>query len=390
MMQKKNDEIKHAAKQALFDSSFPSNWVVIRVVLVAFVTWYLASFLVNIIVALKSLIFLLILSVFFAYLLNPLVNYVQLPFKNRDLEKLMPRTLAIITVYLALFLVLWFTTSWLAPQVAEQARRLASNIPAYAEMIRQEISNLNERYENYKIPEEFQAEVNKKVNEIAMELAQSITTLLGDKAISLVTYLPWLVIVPIFSFFFLKDANSFRIWILKAFPSGRWRDRVKALLEDVNQTLSAYVRAQLVSCIFVGFVCSLGFYFLGVNYALLLGISAGILEFIPLIGPLTIGIIATVVAGITDSLQEAIHVALFLIALRIFHDYVTYPRIVRGGIHLPPIAIILSILTGEKLAGIAGIFLAIPTAALLIVIYKHILEHRGSKGLFNELLEEKK
>ncbi|MCS6873502.1 MAG: AI-2E family transporter, partial [Pyrinomonadaceae bacterium] len=159
--------------------------------------------------------------------------------------------------------------------------------------------------------------------------------------------------------------------------------------EDVNQTLSAYVRAQLVSCIFIGFLCTTGFYFLGLNYSLLLGILAGIFEFVPLIGPLVIGLTATVVAGITDSFQTATYTAIFLIALRIFHDYVTYPKIVRGGIHLPPVIIILSILVGEKLAGVAGVFLAIPITALLIVLYKHILEHRKSKGFFSELLNEK-
>ncbi|MCX7639316.1 MAG: AI-2E family transporter [Pyrinomonadaceae bacterium] len=388
-MSEKLSQMKQLTRRIFLDSSTPSNWAVVRIVLVAFVAWYLASFLVSIVISLKPLIFLLILSVFFAYLLNPLVSYVRLPFKNRNIEKFMPRTLAILIVYLFVFSTLGILISWFAPRVAEQARKLASNIPFYAETIRQEISQINQRYESYRIPEEIQVEINKKVNELGMELAQSITSFIGDTAISVVTYLPWLVIIPIFSFFFLKDANSFRIWVLRSFPQGLWRDRVEAFLEDVNQTLSAYVRAQLVSCIFIGFLCTTGFYFLGLNYSLLLGILAGIFEFVPLIGPLVIGLTATVVAGITDSFQTATYTAIFLIALRIFHDYVTYPKIVRGGIHLPPVIIILSILVGEKLAGVAGVFLAIPITALLIVLYKHILEHRKSKGFFSELLNEK-
>jgi len=64
-----------------------------------------------------------------------------------------------------------------------------------------------------------------------------------------------------------------------------------------------------------------------------------------------------------------------------------YPRIVRGGIHLHPLAVILSVLAGEQVAGIPGVFLSIPIVAILTVLYKHILEHTGRKGLFSGWLE---
>jgi predicted PurR-regulated permease PerM len=131
-----------------------------------------------------------------------------------------------------------------------------------------------------------------------------------------------------------------------------------------------------------------GFYLLGNNYALLLGILAGVLEFIPIIGPLTIGIIATAVAGFQGGWQ-ALWTAVFLGALRIVQDYVFYPRIIREGIHLHPLAVILSVLAGEQVAGIAGVFIAIPLVALATVIYRHVLEHTDSKGLLDGLLEAK-
>ncbi len=121
---------------------------------------------------------------------------------------------------------------------------------------------------------------------------------------------------------------------------------------------------------------------------MLLGILAGVFEFIPLIGPVTIGILATFVAGF-ESGYQALTTAIFLAILRILQDYVLYPRIVREGIHLHPLAIILSVLAGEQIAGIPGVFLSIPIVALLTVIYKHVLDHLGSKGLFVGLLEPK-
>jgi predicted PurR-regulated permease PerM len=165
-----------------------------------------------------------------------------------------------------------------------------------------------------------------------------------------------------------------------------WRARAESFLEDVNTTLAAYTRAQLISCFLIGSVCFLGFYLLDLNYALLLGILAGILEFIPLIGPLIMAVTATTI-GAFYSPWQALYVATFLIVLRIIHDYVTYPRIVREGIHLHPLAIVLSVLAGEQIAGITGVFLSIPVVALLTVLAKHIREHRGSKGLVADFLE---
>jgi predicted PurR-regulated permease PerM len=138
----------------------------------------------------------------------------------------------------------------------------------------------------------------------------------------------------------------------------------------------------------IGTICTIGFYILGNNYALLLGVLAGILEFIPILGPLALAIIATVVGGFESGWQAA-WTAVFLGVLRILQDYVLYPRIVREGIHLHPLAIILSVLAGEQVAGIPGVFIAIPLVALATVLYKHILEHTESRGFFTGLLEPK-
>jgi predicted PurR-regulated permease PerM len=125
---------------------------------------------------------------------------------------------------------------------------------------------------------------------------------------------------------------------------------------------------------------------LGVRYALVLGMVAGLLEFIPLLGPVVVAALALTVAGF-DSVGKVVAVFVFLAVLRIVHDYVTYPRIIGSGIHLHPLAVILAILSGHEIAGVAGIFLAIPVIAVLTVTYRHWLEHRGSAGLVAELLK---
>ena len=137
---------------------------------------------------------------------------------------------------------------------------------------------------------------------------------------------------------------------------------------------------------FIGIVFSIGFAVLGIPSPLVLGFIAGVFEFVPLVGPLIIGIVAVLVGGLHGGSSSALLVILFLAVLRIVQDYFIYPKLIGQGIHLHPLAVIIAILAGAELAGIAGIFLAIPVVAILAVSYRHWLEQRGSEGLA-DLLE---
>jgi len=119
---------------------------------------------------------------------------------------------------------------------------------------------------------------------------------------------------------------------------------------------------------------------------LVMGVIAGVFEFVPLVGPLVIAIMAALLALLHAGPFNAFLVLLFLGILRIVHDYFTYPRLIGQGIHLHPLAVIFAILSGAELGGVAGIFLAIPVVAILTVSYRHWMEHRGSEGLA-DLLE---
>lgn len=366
------------------DASSPSVRSIIRIVVITLILLYIAGSVGTILSSLTTLLFLIVLSIFFAYLIDPLVRLIRQPFKKRGIEKWMPRSFAIPLAYIFVFLVVGIAISNIAPRVVEQAKEFGTNLPAYGTMFRDRANELNRRFDRLRIPEEVQGEINRK----ATEMGSTITSTVGGFVLSSVIYLPWFVLVPVLSFFFLKDVNQFRLSILRMFPAGRWRIRAESVLMDVNSTLAAYTRAQLISCLLIGTICTAGFYLFGLKYALLLGILAGIFEFVPLLGPLTIGIIVTLTAAFSEDPWKALYVVIFLIVLRIVHDYVTYPRIVRGGIHLHPLAIILSVLAGEQVAGIPGVFISIPIVAVGTVIYRNMLQHSGHRSLFAGWIED--
>jgi predicted PurR-regulated permease PerM len=389
MADKEIREKRTIARRVYLDPSTPPTWSVVRVVFIVLLMLAVKDFVGNILSSLTYLFFLIVLSIFFAYLIDPLVKFIRRPFKERNLEKLMPRAFAILIAYLIVFSVLGIAIANLAPRLAEQGAEFAKTLPEYAKLSQERIAEINQRFNQLNVSQEVQQAVTGKISSFIDTATNLLTSFATNLALNIVSYSPWLILVPVLSFLFLKDVNLFRVALLRIFPSGRWRSRAESVLADVNSTLRAYTRAQLISCFIIGFICTVMFYVLGIKYALLLGIAAGILEFIPLIGPITIGITVTTTALFGENPWKALYVAIFLIILRIIHDYYTYPRIVREGIHLHPLAIILSVLAGEQVAGIPGVFLSIPIVAIATVFYKHILEHSGSKGLFAGWLEPK-
>src|SRR6266851_1647400 len=361
-------------------------WVQTRVVLRIIVLLLAVAALLWIIYKLTAVILLVVLSIFFAYLVAPLVDLVQRPIRLGKRELMMPRGLAIAIVYVVLFVGIGLAIYFLAPQLGSQFPEFKKQATDYYKTITSTSDRLNQYFKQHRMPEAVVDTLNKTALGLIAKGGELASTAF-DRMLGLIIFIPWLVLIPILSFFFLKDADSFRRSVLAMLPRGRLRWRGDEFFQDVNSTLAAYIRAQLTACLLIAGFCSVGFALLGLPSPLVLGLIAGMLEFVPLIGPLAVAILAILLALLHSGFGMAFVVLLFLGVLRIVQDYVIYPRIIGEGIHLHPLAVILAILAGAEIAGVAGIFLAIPVIAVLTVSYRHWLEHRGSETIA-EVLEE--
>lgn len=335
---------------------------------------------------LTTVILLVVLSIFFAYLVAPLVDIVERPIKIGGRERTIPRGLAIGVVYIFIFFVITLAVYFLIPQLAAQFPEFKQQATAYYKNITTASTRLNEYFKQHRMPEGAVKAVNDTVLGVIAKSGEVVSAAV-ERVLGWIIYLPWLVLIPILSFFLLKDADSFRRSALAMLPRGRLRWRGDEFFQDVNSTLAAYIRAQLTACLIVGILCSIGFWLIGLPSSMVLGLMAGMLEFVPLVGPLLMAIIATALALLHSGYWMALAVLIFLGVLRIVQDYVIYPRIIGVGIHLHPLAVILAILGGAELAGVAGVFLAIPVIAIVTVSYRHWLEHRGSETIA-EVIEE--
>jgi predicted PurR-regulated permease PerM len=374
------DAAKAAAKAAV-EAVGPPTRVILRVIVVilavALALW--------IVVKLTGVILLLVLAIFFAYLVSPLVEFLSRPIKLRDRTLETPRVLAIVLAYVVILLAIVGALYIVVPQLGAQFPEFAEQARIYWRILGAKAQTLSEYFRLHRMPGPVVDALNEAAHNVVGRISETVS-LLVTTMVGWLIYLPWLILIPILSFFLLKDVDSFRRSALQMLPRGRWRWRGDEFFQDVNSTLAAYMRAQLTASLFIAVVTAIGFTILGIPGPLVMGFLAGVFEFVPLVGPLVIAILATLLATLHGGIWSGLGVLVFLGILRVIQDYFVYPRLIGQGIHLHPLAVIIAILSGAELAGVTGIFLAIPVVAIITVSYRHWLEHRGSEGLA-DLLE---
>lgn len=375
-------EAAAVAAKAAVEAYGPPTRVILRVIFIIF--FVLAALFLT--YKLTGIILLLVLSIFFAYLVSPLVEFIRRPRAIGARTIAIPKVLAITLAYIVILGVVSITIYAVLPGLANQYPEFSAQAKDYWKSVGDRIQSVSDYSRSGRIPQQLVDEVNKRVPDALDSIGTTVGQFVTTTVTYMVFYLPWLILIPILAFFLLKDAEGFRRSALLMLPRGRWRWRGDEFFQDINSTLAAYIRAQLTACLLIGLICSIGFTLLGLPGGLVMGVLAGIFEFVPLVGPLLIAIMAAILAMLHAGPFNAFLVLLFLGVLRIVHDYAVYPRLIGQGIHLHPLAVIIAILAGEKLAGVTGVFLAIPVVAILTVSYRHWLEHHGNEG-FADLLE---
>lgn len=381
MPSKEAKEVAVSAARAAVEVYGPPTRVILRVIFIILIVvgllWVISK--------ITGILLLLVLSIFFAYLVSPLVEFLRQPRQIGERTITIPKVGAIALAYLIILAAIALAVFVILPSLSNQFPEFANQAKGYWKSFGERTQQILEYSRSRRMPGPVVDAVNNAVPKVVDKVSATATEF-ATAALGYVVYIPWLVLIPILAFFLLKDAESFRRSALLMLPRGRWRWRGDEFFQDINSTLAAYIRAQLTACVFIGVVCALGFTVLGLPGGLVMGFIAGVFEFVPLAGPLAVAMMAAILATLHAGPFNALLVLLFLGVLRIIHDYFIYPRLIGQGIHLHPLAVIFAILAGEKLAGVAGIFLAIPLVAIVTVSYRHWMEHRGSEG-FADLLE---
>lgn len=298
-------------------------------------------------------------AILLAYLMNPSVSRVEKWTRSRGV--------AIAAIYLVVVALLVVFFVFIGPGLARQAQRLAQATPQFIENIGsgQIAQQIASRHGWSQPSQQMLQSFLSGHRDQLIDIAQRIGLRVAEVAKQ-----AWLlVIVPILAVFFLKDGPAFREALLALVPSEGHRSLVQKVVGDLNLMLAQFIRAQLTMVLlsFIAYMSFLGL--MRMPYALVLSSAGGLMEFIPLVGPLVTAIVMLVVATLT-SYPHWVALLLFLAAWRVIVDYVVSPRVMGDTMELHPLAAIFGVLAGGEIAGVLGIYLSIPVMAALRIVWR--------------------
>jgi predicted PurR-regulated permease PerM len=309
-------------------------------------------------VARKTLIVFLF-AVFFAYLMEPAVSRLEKVLHGRG------RAIAVIYMLLLAGLALFFFS--VGPRIGREAARLGQSLP-----------DLLNRVSSGDIAHEFgrehgwSAATQDKLRQFLTENSDDIKRYaerFGLRAASVAKEVWLILLVPLLAIFFLKDGRVFSDVALSVVQSRPQREFLEAVITDMNQMLAQFIRAQLTLAALSLLMYASFLGLIGVPYALVLGTAGGVMEFIPVVGPLVAALLILSV-GVLMNYSHWVVLLVFLAAWRLIQDYVITPRIMGKSMELHPLAAIFGVMAGGEIAGVLGVYLSIPVMASLRIVWR--------------------
>jgi predicted PurR-regulated permease PerM len=319
----------------------------------------------------RRTLFVFVLALLFAYLLSPLVNLL-----DRALYGNRTRGLALGLAYIIFLGVVVLIGMQIGSRVVAQATSLGQKLPELLENWQKAsqkppspVTSLRDQ-----ILDRAKAEIAARSGDILGALSKA-----GLRALTAAGELIYFIVIPIMGFFFLKDAHLIRQRILDLVDEGPPRVLMDDVLADIHLLLARYIRALVLLSLTTFTAYSICFSIMGVPYAVLLAALAGILEFIPMLGPLTAGAAIVLVGAISGG--PVVAILIFLLAYRVFQDYILSPLLMKQGTELHPLLVLFGVFAGAEVAGIAGAFLSVPVLALARVMYERIRKARRAEAM---------
>ncbi|MDH5324169.1 MAG: AI-2E family transporter [Gammaproteobacteria bacterium] len=324
------------------------------------------------------------------FLTGALLAYLGDPLVDRLEARKLPRTWAVVLVFLAIFVVLIAIPVIMLPLLEQQLSALIARLPQYMDWLQHKLVpvlsqtlNLDPQQKDMSAMKSAVLENWRQVGGVAKHLVQAVSH-------SGVTMLAWIanaILVPVVTFYLLRDWDNLVARVHALLPRQSEPVIVK-LTRQSDEVLGAFLRGQLVVMLVLGLVYSLGLWLVGLDLAFLIGMTAGLVSFVPYLG----FIVGIVLAGVAAFMQFHDVFSLLLVAGvfavgQMLEGMVLTPMLVGDKIGLHPVAVIFAVMAGGQLFGFVGILLALPVAAVIMVVLRHLLEQYTQSGLYGAVGE---
>lgn len=323
----------------------------------------------------SDVLIVLVASIFFAYVLEPLVHRAErLPLgRGRRLGR---KAAAGIVVLLVLGLI-GMGLYWLVPVMWSELNRLGGEVPRFSKLIEEWIQRMAAS-RGTGLPPEFWTAVRDQYHGMLQQSATGLSTW-ATRALSSIGSLLGVVVVPVGAFYILADGGTLTNGFVEGLPVS-WRATARELLSAADRSLATYVRGQTLVVLLVSVLASLLFTLLGVRYSFALGALAGFAEAVPFIGSISVMVSLLLVCW-DQGMTRLLVILGSYIVLNQLNNYVITPRLMSQRLELHPFVVILAVLVGSSLGGFVGAVLALPATAILVGLGGTLWgEGRSAKG----------
>ncbi|MFV2056747.1 MAG: AI-2E family transporter [Thiohalomonadales bacterium] len=342
------------------------------------------------------LVLLLILGALI-YLLSPvltpffiaaLLAYLGDPIVDRLETLKVPRVVAVTMVFVVIFIVLIVVPIIILPILEQQLLALIRKIPKYVQWFQE---NVNSRFGQFISLDTLglgkdqlqttMAQYWKQIGGVAGNFFKTVT----QSGLALIALLANMVLIPVVTFYLLRDWDTLMAKFHNLLPR-QYEANITTVARESDDVLAAFLRGQLTVMFALGIVYSIGLSMTGLDLAILIGLVAGIVSFVPYLG-FIVGITFASVATyfqFQDVMALLPVFAVFIVGQLLEGLFLT-PKLVGDKIGLHPVAVIFSVMAGGQLFGFIGVLLALPVAAVIVVILRHMLSEYTDSSLYSRL-----
>ena len=318
----------------------------------------------------------ILLSLVVMFLLDPLVNVIE--------GERISRSASIFIVYFLITTVLILAVSWLSPHWHQMWTQLKTDLPRYlggliavAKDVQTNLQNHFPFIASYNLPDKARTLANGLLAQILVQTPRSALRL-GSL----------LVLVPLFSYFFLRDGRRIQRSCISLVPNRNY-EMAHELSYHVSRQMGHFIRGRMLEAFIVGIVVWVGLSFTDIRYAPILGLFAGVTNLIPYIGPI-IGMVPGFLIALVDLGTGAqfwwIVTVYLLIAQILVDNFILIPILISRVSNLHPLWVILAIIMGGKLYGVLGMIIGVPVASIIKIAILEIRHHRRTFRLPDAIL----
>ena len=312
---------------------------------------------------LAHLALVLLFAIVLAFVLSPLVSRIE--------RAVRVRVAAVAITFVATVAVLVVTLVLLAAPLVQESGRLSEALPGYVTQLE---SGAPVIVLGYQLPDEIRLRAGSALASVGGGFAEQAVSIV----VGLLSAIVDVFLVLVIALYLLLDTRRMRAFFLRLLPL-RPRAHVERVEAEVVRVFGAYVRGQLVLAFIVGIASTAVLLLLGVPYAIVLGVLAGILELVPMLGPI-LGAIPAVLVALFQPFPLVLWVIVAFIVIQQLESNLLVPRISGHAVGLHPLAAMLALIAGLEIGGIVGALFAVPLAGVLWVFGSTALRRPGAEG----------